>query len=122
MSAQRKPLSLAQATGSIDKNPARFSGRVEPQTIPLGPATSALSDDERKCWDWFRAHFFYLTELDRPIIEVACKLRVKCLKNEISEVGRSQLVSLMGRLGGSPADRTRVQLPEPPRETDPMFD
>jgi len=113
MANHRTPLAIVEASGRIAVNPARYRDREEPAAAaPLIPAGSHLMPEQSARFEWFRVNLYYLTETDRPLVELAARLWAAVDDGSISDSGRGQYIGLCGRLGCSPSDRTKVSLPK----------
>ena len=109
MPKPRTPLHLARITGADRVHPARFAGRSDPKTIPLGGPSDWMSDEQRAAWDLFRAEIPWLMESDRCLVEIAASIRARLLAGE--QVGVSALNQLRmcaAQMGATPADRLKV--------------
>lgn len=115
----RTPLAKAQATGQILKNPARFKNRKEPKSQPLGEPSDALDELEVKVWEAFKVEVPWLTEADRATVEAASMLRAKLWAGCRDEKVVGRLLSLLGRMGATPADRSKIYAPKDDEESDP---
>jgi hypothetical protein len=116
MPRPRTPLHLARITGADKVHPARFAGRSDPKTIPLGGPSDWMSKDQRAAWALFRAEIPWLMESDRCLVEIAASIRARLLAGE--QVGVSALNQLRmcaAQMGATPADRSRIALPNDPK-------
>lgn len=76
-----------------------------------------MNDGQRAAWDLFRREVPWLMEFDRVLVEIAAGIRARMMAGE--EVGVSALNQLRmceAQMGGSPADRSKVALPDEPDE------
>jgi phage terminase small subunit len=109
MPQPRKPAAVQEASGAWRKNPSRR--RIEPKvTGPLGPAPRYFSADQKKIWRELAdmAPLDVLANADRWCCELACSLMDRLRSGKLSVAQGAQLVSLLSRLGLTPADRSRV--------------
>jgi hypothetical protein len=120
----RLPLAKAVATAAAIKNPQRHSNRKQPKsTAPLGAPSPFLKNGAVAAWEGFRREIPWLTEAHRAMVEVASNLRGRLIDGE--EVGVNALSLLqvvMGKLGATPTDESKVNFGEDSDEADPMFD
>ena len=120
MSALRKPTAALEASGAFVKNPNRKRDS-EPNTgRGIGPAPDHLDEDQRAAWDDVVSICApgVFQSSDRPMMEV---LTVHLAEFRKDPVGfgfkRTQvLLSLLGRCGMTPSDRSKVAVP--PREVE----
>ncbi|WP_354316597.1 hypothetical protein [Sinorhizobium fredii] len=98
--------------GAFKKDPQRKTARKnEPRPDgPVGAAPEHFDAEERKLWDEL-AGYFWLTEADRLLLEIAVKLMVLFRKNALDGGGISKLIGALAKLGFSPTDRSKVQAP-----------
>ena len=121
MPANRKPISILQASGAVAKNPQRFHDRKsEPvPSKPVGNPPKTLDQAERKAWKEIISNAApgTLGNSDRIALEIASKLLVRFRAGEFSKASEvSTLVSLLARFGMTPADRAKLQATEKPPE------
>jgi len=113
MANPRLPVAKAAVTGATSKNPQRHRDRKEPSGRPLGEATAFLDDHGKQAWEGFRRELPWLMECDRALVEIAAKLRGLVISGaDVGEGKLKLLQTILGRLGASPTDRTKVALPE----------
>jgi hypothetical protein len=119
MSYPRTPLAKAKSTGQTLKNPKRFKSRKEPSSRPLGKPSAVLVDElEVRAWQAFQAEVPWLTEADRATVEAASMMRAKLWGGSRDEKVVGRLLSLLSRMGATPADRSKVYAP-PEEDEDP---
>ncbi len=122
MPAPRTPAAKADITGAADKNPQRHRDRAEPKGSQLGEPSACLDDYGQQAWEGFKRELPWLMESDRALVEVASSVRGRLLAGEdVGVTALSMLQSILSKMGGSPADRTRVSAPEE-EERDEFFD
>ncbi|KKJ75436.1 hypothetical protein WH95_18520 [Kiloniella litopenaei] len=114
MPNHRTPLAKARATGQDRKNKGRFENRSEPDGIvPLGEPSEFMNDDERGIWEGFKKDFPWLAASDRVLMEIACVLRCKLInREEMTNAEINQLRMCISAMGGTPADRTKITIPD----------
>jgi hypothetical protein len=89
---------------------------AEPPATPLGSAPAHLNDSQKGIWDELVKAIVpgVLAQSDRMILEIASVLLAEFRENGTLSVGNmSHLISVLARLGMSPADRSKVSLPDP---------
>jgi hypothetical protein len=117
MGRPRKPSAILELTGSFRKHPDRRRAREnEPQPEPdVGAPPTCLNEAQRARWMELvnDAAPGVLTRADRAILETMARLRQKERDGVIKAAEVGILVSCYGRLGFSPADRSKVTVPKP---------
>ena len=123
MPKPRLPKEKVKALGRDVVNPARFDGRNGPLvTTPLGDPPEWLSESERKAWETFREELFWLNSSHRALLEIACNVRARLMVPSAEGVGIQALNLLrqcLGQMGATPADASKVNLPDAEGEKDP---
>jgi hypothetical protein len=113
MSRPRKPTATLEETGAFIKHPERKRQRsAEPiPTAPLGEPPLHLGTAEKVIW-------LELSEIippnvaknsDRFAVEMLVSLMATFRSGRASVGEMSQLASLLGRMGLTPADRSRIK-------------
>jgi hypothetical protein len=107
------------------KNPSRFLNRGDPPTARLGAPSAWMKEGQIAAWEAFQREIPWLAESDRTLLEIAVTIRARLIAGE--EVGVQALNLLrqaLGQMGGTPADRTRIETPEEISDdpTDRFFD
>src|SRR5580692_9282235 len=112
----RLPASTAQLAlnGGLRHDLKRYANRrIEP--IPSGPngnPPSHFSPPLKCIWRELKSQSLpgVLTNSERLILEVLCRLTFKLREGTISTGETSQLIGCIARLGLTPTDRVRVQI------------
>lgn len=114
MAAPRKPTNVLALKGAFRKDPARGRARAN-EPAPdgeLGPAPEHLTEVERACWVEVVSlcHANTLCRADRLIVEHCARLLAMLRGAESYDDTRLQIrfEASLGKLGLSPADRSRV--------------
>jgi hypothetical protein len=122
MANPRTPVAKAQATGADIKNPQRHRDRTDPGGRPLGDASSFLDEFGQQAWEGFKRELPWLMESDRALVEVASSVRGRLLAGaDVGVTALSMLQSILSKMDGSPADRSKVSTPDD-EEPDEFFD
>ena len=126
MARPRVPKAKAKVTGQADKHAAdRFNERNEPQGLaPIGDPPDFFDDNQCKIWNQFKRELFWLNESHRGILEIASVIRARLHypKPGDEEVGVQKLNLLrqcLGQMGATPADASKVTIPDGEGEKDP---
>src|SRR4051812_48557642 len=113
MPAHRTPALKAAVTGAAVKNPQRHRDRKEPQVPSLGEPSPFLDEFGRQAWAAFSRELPWLAESDRALVEIASAVRGRLLGGEdVGTTALSMLQSILSKMGGSPADRSKVSAPD----------
>lgn len=113
MPRPRLPQAIAEATGSAKKDPGRFAKRKDPKTVPLGNSPAWADKDQKAAWECFRAELPWLMESDRSLVEMASKLRARLWTDpDMGISALNQLRMCAAQMGATPADRTKVMVPD----------
>lgn len=113
MSKPRLPLAKAKVAGRDVINAGRFAGRKEPKAPPLGAPSAWMTKDHRAVWAQFAKELPWLNASHRSLLEIAVSVRTRLVKGE--DVGVQALNLLrqcLGQMGATPADATKVHVPD----------
>lgn len=122
MPAHRLPAGKAKVTGASQKNPGRHKGRADPKVAPIGAPPAHLTLHGKRAWERFRKELPWLVASDAALLEVASIVRGEMLAGDIPGVTKlSMYQSVLGKLGASPTDRTKVTMPDDEEEEDEFF-
>lgn len=116
MARPRKPTALHLINGTIEHNRKRFADRAnEPHDDRvLGPPPKKMGRGERAAWLEIEQLAPWLTYPDRIAVEVAACLLAQFRQsgvNFISPAKLARLETMLGRLGLTPSDRSKVSAP-----------
>jgi hypothetical protein len=125
MGRPRKPTNVLELTGAFRKNPARAAERDdEPAAdVPIGPAPPHFDALQVEAYDELvrRAHRGVLCDSDGVAVEVGAVLLARLRKAPddftAGEFGRLQ--AILGTLGMTPADRSKVSAIKPREKANP---
>jgi hypothetical protein len=110
------PKAKLKATGQdIGTNAANYKDRKEPKSKgPLGkPPKWMKLQSQIDAWESFSDELPWLNHSHRALMEIACNLRGRIIAGE--EVGvqaLGQLRQCLGQLGATPADASKVNVPD----------
>jgi len=117
----RKPTKVLELSGAFDKNPKRKKDRVnEPQSIgPLGDPPAYFDFEQIDAWHeiinrsipglFGPADYFY--------VEMCADYLARYRAGTITIQERIHFSKLLGQLGFSPTERSKIQMPEKPKES-----
>lgn len=129
----RKTREQHEASGSTKKNPKRFANDPHTPPVPkepLGNAPRHFTKDQQKIWHEIvgASPDGLLFSCDRIVIEQAVRLTEKMRDDSqpFSSTDNGQLLNAMGKLGGTPGDRLRLNVSpvtvEPNKKPDDPWD
>ena len=109
MARPRTPLMKTQVSGAAAKKPQRFRNRKAPRLRPLGEPYVSMTEGERAAWEDFRRDIPWLTAPHRQLLRLACIYAAKLNAGEELGVSAARtFMSLLTKMGATPADETRV--------------
>lgn len=125
MGRHRKPTAVHALTGAIAHNPGRFADRANEPRINegLGPPPDSMRPDQRAAWMEIDRLAPWLTLSDRIAVEIAA-----CLLAMFRVTGAemmpttlmTRLETILGRLGLTPSDRSKVTVPRQVSASNPF--
>ncbi|MGO7185303.1 hypothetical protein ACCT14_33015 [Rhizobium brockwellii] len=128
MARPRNPLGKAKAEGRETINAGRFKGRKEPNgNGPLGAPPKWLTDTEtnkqRSAWLLFQKEIPWLMESHRMLVGMAANIQGRIMANQDVGVQAMNLLrQCLGQMGATPADATKVAVPDGDEEKDDLLD
>ena len=108
----RLPAEVAKITGAVAKNAGRFESRADPKVRSLGLAPKRFTDEQREIWNEFNADFPWLGRSDRGLVRLAVELQTMIDQGEAPIAVYAQMRLVLGSMGGTPVDRSKVAVPE----------
>lgn len=126
MARPRKPTAIHVLKGTAEKHPDRMRERGnEPQpTGGIGPCPTRLGPQVAEAWDSLVDGCApgVLTSMDRVALQLAATLLARFwadpMECDVKIVGR--LHSLLGSMGMTPADRSKVVVPKSAKAENPF--
>jgi hypothetical protein len=116
MGRPRKPTAVLELTGAFRKNPQR-KRTDPPATGPLGDPPEHFTPEQAVVWHELAAVSprGVLTRSDRLLVEIAVVLMLRVRKQgpRMRRGELNVLISVLSRMGMSPADRLRVGIGNP---------
>lgn len=128
MARPRSPLAKAKAEGREKINAGRFKGRAEPNAKgPLGKPPAWLRDiDESKAksaWLLFEREIPWLTESHRMLVGMAANIQGRIMAGQDVGVQAMNLLrQMLGQMGATPSDASRIVVPDAGEEKDDLLD
>lgn len=114
MPRPRLPKAKAEVSGAVLANPSRHEGRGAPKVdAAIGKAPSWMTKDQQAMWATFASEVPWLNAPHRSVLEIAVTIRARLASGE--EVGVQALNLLrqcLGQLGATPADASKVTMPD----------
>ena len=107
---------------------ARFKGRKEPTAAaPLGPPPEWLSDTDatkaRSAWLLFQSEIPWLTASHRMLVGMAANIQGRIMAGQDVGVQAMNLLrQCLGQMGATPADASKIAVPDADEETDDLLD
>ncbi|ABE44885.1 hypothetical protein Bpro_2971 [Polaromonas sp. JS666] len=127
MARPRKPTSVLELTGSFKAHPERAAARKS-EPVPsgeIGDAPSYFDDESRKCWTEIvgMCHVGTLCAADRLIVEHGARVLAALRASPVYADAKLmiRLEATLGKLGLTPADRSKVQVIKPKGNTNPFL-
>ena len=115
-------MAKAIATGRVLHDAKRFKNRNEPEsTGPLGPPPAWMRTKEQKdSWQTFRIEIPWLQKSHRCLTAIACIARADLISGGEFNVRMANLLrQCLGQMGATPADASKVTLPDDGAPQDP---
>lgn len=117
MARPRKPTNVLKITGAAQAHPERIRARAEEpiDDRPLGPPPEWLRPDQKVAWLEIERLAPWLAQADRLAVEVTAVLLVtfRVAQSSMTPALVTRLEAMLGRLGLTPADRSKVTIGSP---------
>lgn len=113
MPAVRTPAIKAAVAARNVKDPQRYRDRKDPKADALGDPPEWFSETQRDVWAMFAREVPWLNGSHRSVLEIAVIIRSRLVSQE--DVGVQALNLLrqcLGQMGATPADATKVSVPD----------
>jgi phage terminase small subunit len=103
----------AKASGADVKNPGRHTGRTTPKGIPpIGAPPAWMDPMQKKAWAAVVRELPWLKESHRMLVTMTTMLRTDLELGSISMAKMQELRRCLSQLGATPADESKVSLPD----------
>ena len=111
MARPRKPTKMLELSGAFVKDPQRRRDPEPEPTGPIGSPPDGLTPGAVKAWrEIAKSCGGWLTDADRPTLEVVAVLMDKFRQGDIMGVELGALRSMLGELGCNPAGRSKISV------------
>lgn len=128
MARPRNPLGKAKAEGRDKINAGRFKDRAEPKANgPLGAPPKWIVDTEtskaKSAWLLFQNELPWLNQSHRTLVGMAANIQGRIMANQDVGVQAMNLLrQMLGQMGATPADATKITVPDDEDEKDDLLD
>lgn len=117
MARPRVPKAKADVSGQAAKNPQRFKSRKEPESGALGDPPAWMSTFQCAIWMQFAREMPWLNASHRALVEIAVTVRSRLVaKEDVGVQALNLLRQCLGQMGGTPADASKVTMPDAEEE------
>lgn len=127
MARPRNPLAKASAEGRTITHPTRFKGRKEPKANgPLGNPPAWIKDTAdikaKAAWNLFAKELPWLNESHRTLVGMAANIQGRIMAGqEVGVQAMNLLRQMLGQMGATPSDASKIAMPEE-EEKDDLID
>jgi len=125
MARARTPKAKAAITGQAEKQKAKFDGRREPKVDDgVGEPFGWLSENAKMSWREISEEIPWLNRSHRGVLSIAAKLRGRMMgdksngESDLGIQGMNLYQVCLGKMGATPADSSKVTVPDPDDEED----
>jgi phage terminase small subunit len=113
MARPRKPSAILELSGAFDHDPQRRRPNEPVDTRELGDPPDRLPAAAKKYWAELASQAVHgvLRYSDRWTVEIASRLMLKVVTDQIKPAELTTLRSLLASMGLSPSDRAKLSVP-----------
>ncbi|MBY5585299.1 hypothetical protein [Rhizobium leguminosarum] len=128
MARPRNPLGKAKAEGRETINAGRFKGRKEPKANgPLGAPPKWLVDTDaskaKSAWLLFQKEIPWLTQSHRMLVGMASHVQGAIMAGQEVGVQRMNFLrQVLGQMGATPSDASKITVPDDEDDKDDLLD
>jgi len=128
MARPRTPRAKAAVEASDKKNPQRFKNRTDAKTDgPLGNPPAWLKDTPelkaKAAWKLFEKELPWLNQSHRTLVGMAANIQGRIMAGqEVGVQAMNLLRQMLGQMGATPADASKVATGEDGDEKDDLLD
>jgi hypothetical protein len=122
MARPRTPTAIQELKGAFKKDPQRRRDQEPEHNGPLGAPPPGFDDELTAIWyelDGMVAARV-LAKSDRWLVELACRTMRDVRKGQALASERNLLLSCLSRMGLTPADRSKIAVPQKKEELDEL--
>jgi phage terminase small subunit len=122
MARPRKPTAVLELTGAFKKDPQRKRENEPQPNGPLGEEPLHFDEELAAIWRELVAMVpaRVLALSDRWLVELACRTMQQVRKGTALAAERNLLLSCLSRMGLTPADRSKIAVPQEKEELDEL--
>jgi len=128
MARPRTPRAKAAVEASDKKNPQRFKNRTDAKAdVPLGNPPAWLKDTPelkaKAAWKLFEKELPWLNQSHRTLVGMAANIQGRIMAGqEVGVQAMNLLRQMLGQMGATPADASKVATGEDGDEKDDLLD
>lgn len=128
MARPRNPLAKAKAEGRDKMNAGRFKNRAEPKANgPLGAPPKWIADTDtikaKSAWQLFHKELPWLNESHRMLVGMAANIQGRIMAGqEVGVQAMNLLRQMLGQMGATPADATKITVADDEEDADDLLD
>ncbi|RJG46512.1 hypothetical protein [Mesorhizobium sp. DCY119] len=128
MARPRNPLGKAKVEGRDKMNAGRFKKRVEPKANgPLGAPPKWLVDTDaskaKSAWLLFQKEIPWLTQSHRMLVGMASHVQGAIMAGQEVGVQRMNFLrQVLGQMGATPSDASKITVPDDEDDKDDLLD
>jgi hypothetical protein len=113
MGRPRTPTAVLHLRGAFKHDPSRLRARKnEPLVTTALPGPPAyLAKDAATAWSEMKSWGYWLTSADQFLVAIAATYMARYRIDELDSGDVSMLISLLGKIGFSPRERSALNLP-----------
>lgn len=115
MAKPRTPTMKAHLTGAALRNAGRYVGRaIASGATDIGQPPDCLTPAQADAWQAFVTELPWLNSGHRAVLQIAAVLRARLIADpDMGVAALSAYSAVLSKLGATPADESRVAMPEP---------
>jgi hypothetical protein len=119
MARPRTPTAILELRGAFKNHPSRLKERkYEPLVLTgLPDPPPRLDKLAASMWLEMKAKGFWLTSADKFLVEIAAAFMAAYRDDRLKSADTALLIGLLGKIGFSPNERGKLNLPTPKQNT-----
>jgi hypothetical protein len=113
MARPRLPTSVLKLRGAFRINPGRYEDRKHEPIVktPLPNPPRRLPKPVRAMWSGMKSDGFWLTSADKFLVQIAATYMARYQSDELDSGEVTLLIGLLGKIGFSPMERSKLNMP-----------